>query len=188
MFFTLLSPASRYKTGFFTQLRWLLWRSSIDTFRNPFEFRLRIILSLVIGVLFGLLFLRLHYDQQAFQNISAVIFILIINSTFANVQSSADVNPLSKERIKRQTMILCFAILELQPPAALVLQRTRWWDLSDSTVLFREVRLGSTHLCSDDIHHCNYRLLDDQLIQPSQAVFHPPRNSHFMRLRFTVGG
>jgi membrane protein required for beta-lactamase induction len=81
----------RFKTGFFTQTRWLLWRSSIDTFRNPFEFRLRFALSIVIGVLFGLLFLRLHYNQQAFQNLSAVIFLLIVNISFSNVQKNADV-------------------------------------------------------------------------------------------------
>jgi phosphate starvation-inducible membrane PsiE len=75
----------------FTQIRWLLWRSSIDTFKNPFEFRLRVILSIVISVLVGLIFLRLHYDQQSYQNISAVIFILIVNITFTNVQKNADV-------------------------------------------------------------------------------------------------
>jgi len=74
-----------------TQIRWLLWRSSIDTFKNPFEFRLRVILSIVISVLVGLIFLRLHYDQQSYQNISAVIFILIVNITFTNVQKNADV-------------------------------------------------------------------------------------------------
>ncbi len=72
-------------------MRWLLWRSSIDTFRNPFEFRLRLIVSVIIGVLFGLLFLRLHYDQHAYQNISAVVFLLIINIAFSNVQKNADV-------------------------------------------------------------------------------------------------
>jgi len=48
-------------------------------------------MSIIIGTLFGLLFLRLHYNQQAFQNLSAVIFLLIVNITFANVQKNADV-------------------------------------------------------------------------------------------------
>jgi len=42
-------------------------------------------------VLFGLIFLRLHYNQQAYQNISAVIVVLVINNAFANVQKNADV-------------------------------------------------------------------------------------------------
>ncbi|CAF4348488.1 unnamed protein product [Rotaria sp. Silwood2] len=86
----LFSRSPKYKAGFFTQLRWLLWRSSIDMFKNPFELRLNFILSAIVGVLFGLLFLRLQYNQQAFQNISSVIFMLIINISFSSVQHSAD--------------------------------------------------------------------------------------------------
>jgi hypothetical protein len=81
----------RYKVGFFTQLRWLFWRSSIDMFRNPFEFRLRIIMSIVLGVLIGLIFLRLSYNQQSYQNLSAVMFLMIVNITFTNVLKNADV-------------------------------------------------------------------------------------------------
>ncbi|CAF0966239.1 unnamed protein product [Rotaria sordida] len=86
----LFSRSPKYKTNFFTQLRWLLWRSSIDAFKNPFEFRLRFILSIVISILFGLLFLRLQYDQQAFQNISSVIYLLIINMSFLTVQHGSN--------------------------------------------------------------------------------------------------
>jgi hypothetical protein len=60
-------------------------------FSNPFKFRLRLILSIIIAVLLGLLFLRLEYNQKAFQNISAIIFILIINITFSSVQAAAEV-------------------------------------------------------------------------------------------------
>ena len=77
-----------------------MWRSSIDIFRNPFEFRIRFALSIIIGILFGLLFLRLNYDQQSFQNISAVILMLIINNTFSNVQANADVSCSDVEILK----------------------------------------------------------------------------------------
>lgn len=87
----IFSECFRFKASFLTQVRWLLWRSSIDTFRNPFEFPLRMIMAIIIGVLFGLIFLRLEYDQKAFQNLSAVIFLLIVNITFTNVQKNADV-------------------------------------------------------------------------------------------------
>jgi len=73
-------------------MRWLLWRSTIDTFRNPFEFRLRLAISIILGVLLGLLFLRLDYNQQAFQNISAIIFMLIIEISISTVQKNADVS------------------------------------------------------------------------------------------------
>ncbi|UJR27397.1 hypothetical protein I4U23_008687 [Adineta vaga] len=67
----IFNRSSKFKVGFFRQLIWLLWRSSIDTFRNPFE-------------------LRLQYNQQAFQNVSAIIFMLIINISFSTVQKNAD--------------------------------------------------------------------------------------------------
>lgn len=87
----ILSGYFRFKASFLTQVRWLLWRSSIDTFRNPFEFPLRFIMAIIIGVLFGLIFLQLKYDQKAFQNLSAVVFLLVVNITFTNVQKNADV-------------------------------------------------------------------------------------------------
>ncbi|CAM4904796.1 unnamed protein product [Rotaria socialis] len=86
----LFNRTPKYKASFFTQLRWLMWRSTIDMFKNPFELRLRFVLSIIIGLLFGIIFLQLEYNQQAFQNISSVIFVLIINTSFSSVQYSAD--------------------------------------------------------------------------------------------------
>jgi ABC-2 type transporter len=60
-------------------------------FRNPFEFRLRLLLAVFIAVVLGLLFLRLEYNQQAAQNMSAIIFMMIINLSFVSVQANADV-------------------------------------------------------------------------------------------------
>ncbi|CAF4598002.1 unnamed protein product [Rotaria socialis] len=95
----LLKRSPKYKSSFLTEMCWLIWRSSIDTFKNPPEFRIRFVLSIIIGVLFGLLFQRSEYNQQAFQNISAVIFMLIINCTFSNVQDNADVFFISTKTI-----------------------------------------------------------------------------------------
>ncbi|CAF5054316.1 unnamed protein product, partial [Rotaria socialis] len=36
----LFNRTPKYKASFFTQLRWLMWRSTIDMFKNPFELRL----------------------------------------------------------------------------------------------------------------------------------------------------
>ncbi|CAF0826300.1 unnamed protein product [Adineta ricciae] len=87
---SVFNRSPKYKAGFFRQLTWLLWRSTIDTFRNPFELRLRLLISIVLSILFGLVFLRLEYNQQAFQNISAVIMVLIVNIAFSTVQKNAD--------------------------------------------------------------------------------------------------
>ncbi|CAF0721906.1 unnamed protein product [Adineta steineri] len=76
---------SRYKTNSFTQLRWLIWRNFVDIFKNPFEIRLRIILAIFLGVLIGLLYIQLKYDQTAVQNFNSLIFLIIINTSFSNI-------------------------------------------------------------------------------------------------------
>lgn len=97
---------SRYATNSWTQFRWLIWRNFINTLKNPFEIRLQIGLALVslniyiyslfclflcrfniqfLGVVLGLLYLRLPYDQTAIQNFNSVMFLIIINTTFGNI-------------------------------------------------------------------------------------------------------
>ncbi|CAF1082652.1 unnamed protein product [Rotaria sp. Silwood1] len=77
--------SSRYKTNSFTQFRWLIWRNFVNFFKNPFEIRLRIILAIFVGVLIGLLYIRLKYDQTAVQNMNSLIFLIIINTSFSNI-------------------------------------------------------------------------------------------------------
>lgn len=81
----------RFKTSFWTQLRWVLWRSSIDIFYNPFRLRLSVATSIITAILYGLIYLRLEYDEKAFQNHSAVLLMLIIDISFSQIQKSADV-------------------------------------------------------------------------------------------------
>lgn len=151
----------RYKAGFFRQLTWLLWRSTIDTFRNPFELRLRLLISIILAILLGLLFLRLEYNQQAFQNISAIIMMLIINVSFSTVQKNADVIS------KLESLISCskfFSFLEYQSTATTSFQRTRRWDLSHSALLYCENGSRTTFKCIVNIHIRNCCLLDGKFI------------------------
>lgn len=76
---------SRYATSGFTQLRWLIWRNFVDVFKNPFELRLRIFLSIFLGTLIGLLYLRLPYDQTAIQNFNSLVFLIVIYTSFSNI-------------------------------------------------------------------------------------------------------
>ncbi|CAF3330834.1 unnamed protein product [Rotaria socialis] len=76
---------SRYKTGSMTQFRWLIWRNFVDLSKNPFEIRLRLILALFVGTLIGLLYFRLSYNQTAVQNFNALLFLTLINTSFANI-------------------------------------------------------------------------------------------------------
>ncbi|CAF1304874.1 unnamed protein product [Didymodactylos carnosus] len=86
----LFKSSPKYKAGFFTQLRWLMWRSFKNMVKNPFELRLHLILAVIVGVMLGLLFIRLKYNQQAPQNMSSVIFVLLINISFTYLKAVAN--------------------------------------------------------------------------------------------------
>ena len=75
----------QYKTGSLNQLKWLLWRSFLGSSRNPLETKISLIQTVVIAVLFGLIYLRLKVDQDGVQNINGVLFLLITNQSFSNL-------------------------------------------------------------------------------------------------------
>nr|UOU03353.1 ATP-binding cassette subfamily G-like 2 [Brachionus rubens] len=73
------------KTNFFTQLGWLLWRNSIGIMRDPFLFKIQIIQTLIVSVLFGLIYLRLQYDQKGVMDINGYLFLCICNHGFSTL-------------------------------------------------------------------------------------------------------
>ena len=76
---------SKYKSNSFTQLRWLIWRSFLSSARNPMDTNIMAIQTVIIALMFGLIYLRLELDQQNIQNINSVIFLIITNSSFSNL-------------------------------------------------------------------------------------------------------
>jgi ABC-type multidrug transport system permease subunit len=74
-----------YKTNSLTQLGWLMWRSSISMLRSPMETRIQAVQTLVLGIVFGLIYLRTTLDQRGVQNINGVLFLLITNASFSNL-------------------------------------------------------------------------------------------------------
>lgn len=48
----------------------------------------------VVAVIFGLIFLRLDYDQKGVMNINGAIFLLITNATFTNMFAVVNVSAL----------------------------------------------------------------------------------------------
>ncbi len=77
--------SSSIKTNSFNQLKWLMWRDGISTVRNPLETKILISQTVVIALLFGLIYLNLKVDQEGIQNINGVIFLLVTNSSFSNM-------------------------------------------------------------------------------------------------------
>ena len=77
--------SSDYKTGSWNQLRWLLWRASLGSARNPMETKITVIQTIFIAIVFGLIFLRQKIDQSGVQNINGVLFLFITNNSFSNM-------------------------------------------------------------------------------------------------------
>jgi hypothetical protein len=106
------SLKTTYRTNVLTQFRWLLWRSGLAQMRNPLASYVAIIQTVVISIIFGLIYLRLKYDQAGIQNMNGVLFLMITNMSFSNLFAvinvtrhfSLDKLPLSL------VVILCYQI------------------------------------------------------------------------------
>ncbi len=79
------SLKTAYRTNVLTQFRWLLWRSGLAQMRNPLASYVAIIQTVVISIIFGLIYLRLKYDQAGIQNMNGVLFLMITNMSFSNL-------------------------------------------------------------------------------------------------------
>nr|QST15008.1 ABCG2-like7 protein [Diaphanosoma celebensis] len=78
-----------------TQFWWLLWRSFLDSYRNPAVHAMRILQKIGIAVLAGLCFHGLldSNNQTGIQNIQGALFILTTENTFPALYGSLGIFP-----------------------------------------------------------------------------------------------
>lgn len=89
-----------YRTSFFTQFFWLMWRNIVAMTRDTASTRILLIQSVVyidqshfkirivrnlfnvslkcIGIMYGLIFYKIEYNQEGIQNINALVFLSVI--------------------------------------------------------------------------------------------------------------
>ncbi|KAH3715726.1 protein white-like [Dreissena polymorpha] len=79
------SGTSRYEASFFQQFRAVFARSWKTTYREPMLLRVRVIQTIFLGLMLGLIYLQLDIDQQGVMNINGVLFLMLTNMTFSNV-------------------------------------------------------------------------------------------------------
>ncbi|XP_015906784.1 protein white isoform X2 [Parasteatoda tepidariorum] len=82
-----IKPQSRYKAGWFSQFRAVLWRSWISLIREPMLTKVRFLQSIVIALILGLVYLNQSYDEKGVMNINGALFLLLMNLTFQNMFS-----------------------------------------------------------------------------------------------------
>ncbi|XP_047133027.1 protein white isoform X1 [Hydra vulgaris] len=87
---------SKYKVGFFTQLRTTLWRAWISNLREPYITKIRLMQNIVIAIIAGLVYLRvgdLKDNNDKVSNINGAIFFTVTTMSFGSITGSLFVFP-----------------------------------------------------------------------------------------------
>ncbi|XP_078378564.1 protein white-like isoform X2 [Oculina patagonica] len=84
---------SPYKASWCRQLGAVLWRSWITNNRDIIIFRIRLFQAIITGLIAGLIYLQIPYDQDGIQNIGGVYFFLVTSTSFSSLQGVIFVFP-----------------------------------------------------------------------------------------------
>ncbi|XP_045170126.2 protein white-like isoform X2 [Mercenaria mercenaria] len=79
------SSTSRYEAPWYMQFGAVFARSWKTTIREPMVARVRVIQTIVLSLVLGLIYLQLDVDQKGVQDINGVLFLILTNMTFTNV-------------------------------------------------------------------------------------------------------
>ncbi|CAG2173978.1 unnamed protein product [Oppiella nova] len=76
---------SIYKTNWFVQFWALLWRATLAAIREPMLTTVRLGQTVILAVVFGLIYWQLDVNQAGIMDINGALFLLIANITFQNI-------------------------------------------------------------------------------------------------------
>ncbi|GFG38120.1 hypothetical protein Cfor_07570, partial [Coptotermes formosanus] len=85
------SRHSPYKASWWAQLRAVLWRSWISVIKEPVLIKVRLLQTLLLSALIGVIYYGQELDQDGVMNINGALFIFLTNMTFQNVFSVINV-------------------------------------------------------------------------------------------------
>ncbi|XP_043198378.1 protein white-like isoform X1 [Amphibalanus amphitrite] len=85
------SYRSDYKAGWWSQFKAVFWRSVISNIREPMVLKVKIIQTVFISLLFGVIYLGQELNQEGVMNINGALFLFLTNMTFQNVFSVVNV-------------------------------------------------------------------------------------------------
>jgi hypothetical protein len=74
-----------FKANALVQIQWLVWRNMIDSFRDPLAIRVLFIQTLVMAIIYSLIYFRIETNQEGIQNINGVLFICLLNCSFGTL-------------------------------------------------------------------------------------------------------
>ena len=67
-----------YKASYWEQMQAVLWRSIITMRREPMLLRVRLVQVIVIGLIFGLIFLQQTNNMAGVQNINGLMYMFLM--------------------------------------------------------------------------------------------------------------
>lgn len=76
---------SPYKANWWQQFKAVLWRSFLSVMKEPMIMQVRIIQTIVIALVLGVIYLGQKEDQNGIMNINGALFLLLTNTTFQNM-------------------------------------------------------------------------------------------------------
>ncbi|XP_038077378.1 protein white-like [Patiria miniata] len=100
--FTSTAAESPYKASWWRQFTACVRRAYLSNKREPLTSKIRLVQSIVLGLILGLVFLQGKIDQDGVQNITGVLFLLVSNSAFANTFTTVQVIPNEIALMKRE--------------------------------------------------------------------------------------
>ncbi|KAF2898582.1 hypothetical protein ILUMI_07596, partial [Ignelater luminosus] len=75
----------RYKASWFSQFRAVLWRSWISVIKEPLLIKVRVLHTLITGLVIGAIYFGQNLDQDGVMNINGVLYLSLINMTYQNI-------------------------------------------------------------------------------------------------------
>uniref|UniRef100_A0A1B6ICC2 Protein white n=1 Tax=Homalodisca liturata TaxID=320908 RepID=A0A1B6ICC2_9HEMI len=79
------NSVSMYKASWCAQFRAVFWRSWLSVNKEPVLIKVRILQTLMVSLMVGIIYFGQDYDQDGVMNINGALFICISNMTFQNV-------------------------------------------------------------------------------------------------------
>lgn len=76
---------SPYKASWCEQFRAVLWRSWIAVIKEPILIKVRLLQTILVSLLIGVIYFHQRLDQDGVMNINGALFIFLTNMTFQNV-------------------------------------------------------------------------------------------------------
>nr|QEO19116.1 white [Limnogonus franciscanus] len=80
-----LHVKSPYKASWWAQFRAVLWRSWLSVKKEPVLIKVRVLQTLMVALMIGIIYFGQKLDQDGVMNINGAIYVCITNMTFQNV-------------------------------------------------------------------------------------------------------